>query len=248
MSTRLFGTIGALMLLASLPAVAAPDAPVHLVVTKPLTRVTDALASISRQSGTPILADDTVVDTLGVTTVDKPSVEAMLDFVKTLAPALTWQRVYLPQATPLPDAGALSSQVRALKAITGTGLIVADPAAHSTVAFKTSTKTSTDTPAAPPEGMKVVYLVTNETVRAQREANKKAAEEKKAAPVNQAVANVNSAADAFARMNADEQRQAIPQLFQQFGRMFQSLDPAVRQEMGQQFRQWRQQRQGNGGQ
>lgn len=235
----------ALLLLALAPAFAAPEAaakPVHIVVTKPLTRVTDILASLSQQTGTPILADDTVVDTLGTMSVDKPSLEEALTTLTSLAPSLSWQRVFLPQGATVPGAETLSAQVRALKAINVTGLVVADPKTQSTVALKTST----DTPAAPPDGMQVVYLVTNETVRAQREANKKAAEAKDASPVNKTVAGISSAADSFGQMTADQQRQAIPQLMMQFGRMMQGLNPAIRDEMRQQFQQRRQQ-QNNGG-
>ncbi|MDQ2688362.1 MAG: hypothetical protein M3Y28_10910 [Armatimonadota bacterium] len=237
----------ALLLLAFAPAFAAPETPakpVHLEVTKPLTRVTDVLASLSRQTGTPILADDTAVDLLGIMSADKPSLEEALTTLVSLAPSLSWQRVYLPQSAPLPGADALSAQVRALKAIKATGLVVADPKTQSTVTLKTSN----DTLSTPPDGMQVVYLVTDETVRAQREANKKAAEAKDASPVNQTVAGLSSAADSFGQMTADQQRQAIPQLMMQFGRMMQGLNPAVRDEMRQQFQQRRQQQQGNGGQ
>lgn len=235
----------ALLLLAFTPAFAAPEAaptkPLHLQVTKPLTPVTDVLASLSQQTGTPILADDTVVDRLGVTTADKPSLDDALDLIVSLAPSLSWQRVYLPKDAPLPNADTLSSQIRALKAITATGLVVTDPKAHSTVALKTSA----ETPAEASAGMQTVYLVTDEGVRAQREANKKAGEKKDASPVNRTVSGISSAADSFGQMSADEQRQAIPQLMMQFGRMMQGLNPALRNEMRQ---QWQQRRlQGNGG-
>ena len=233
--------VAPLLLLSFAPAFAAPPTkPVHLEVTKPLTRVVDVLAALSQQTGTPILADDTVVDTLGATTADKPTLGDALDLIVTLAPSLSWQRVYLPQGQALPSAETLSSQVRALKAISTSGLIVADPKAHNTVALKTSAETPTETPS----GMQIVYLVTNETVRAQREANKKAAEAKDTSPVNKTFAGISSAADSFGQMSADEQRQAIPQLMMQFGRMMQGLNPAVRDEMRQQWQQRRQQ--GNG--
>lgn len=232
--------LAALLFLAFAPTIAAADKPVHLQVTRPLTRVTDVLATLSRQTGIPILADDTVVDTLGVTAADKPTLDATLDLIVTMAPSLSWQRVYLPVSTTLPSAEALSTQVRALKAISTSGLIVADPNANRTVALKTSS----DTPSETPSGMQVVYLVTNETVRAQREANKKAGEKKDASPVNKTVSGLSNAADSFGQMSADEQRQAIPQLMMQFGRMMQGLNPAVRDEMRQ---QWQQRRpQGNG--
>lgn len=232
--------LAALLCLSLAPAFAAPDAPgkpVHLQVTRPLTRVSDVLAGLSRQTGTPILADNTVVDTLGATTADKPTLDATLDLLVTLAPSLSWQRVYLPVGPVLPGADALSSQVRALRAISATGLVVADPKAHNTVALKTSADTLAETPA----GMQLVYLVTNETVRAQREANKKAGEAKDASTVNKAVSGISNAADSFGQMTADEQRQAIPQLMQQFGRMMQGLNPAIRDEMRQQWQQRRQQ-------
>ena len=107
----------ALLAILAVPALcqSPPTAPLHLTVTKPLTPVTDVLASLSQQSGVPILADDTVVDTLGVTSIDKPTLPEMLDTITALVPAMTWQRVDLPGDAPVPDANTLSAQVRSLK-------------------------------------------------------------------------------------------------------------------------------------
>jgi hypothetical protein len=219
------------------------NAPVHVVVGKPLTPMTDVLASISKQAGVPILTDDTVVDTVGVTTIDKPSVEEMLTALVPLGQGLSWQRVELPQDGPLPSGSILSSQVRALKTIAATGLVVVDPTASSAISFS---KSATATPAAP-AGMRTVYLVTNEVVRAQRLAQK-AADAKKmvadsTAPVNGAVNGMSSAADDLGRMTPDQQREAIPLMFQQMMRMFQNIDPAIKEEMRKQF----QGRMGQGG-
>jgi hypothetical protein len=215
--------------------IAPASSPIHVIVGKPLTRVTDVLADISKQSGIPILADDTVVDTLGVTTIDKPNLEDMLRALVALAPGLSWQRVYLPQDGPLPDANILSAQVRTLKAITATGLVVQEPGDRGGLTFS---KEASLSPVAP-DGMRLVYLVTNETVRAQREADARTAKRKAAAaaPVETAVNGLSSVADDFSQMSPDQQREAIPQMMQQMMRMIQSIDPGVRQELQQRWQQ-----------
>ncbi len=227
--------------LVAAPTDATPNAPLHESVGKPLTPVTDVLTDLARQSGVPILFDDTVIDTLGVTTLDKPSVEGMLSALVPLGQGLSWQRVYLPQDAPLPDGTTLAAEVHALKSVAQTGLVVADPATPGALSFSKSVQSA---PSAPPAGMKTVYLVTNEVVRAQRLADQKAAAQKQPAPVDHAVAGMQTAADDLGRMTPDEQRQAIPLMMQQMMRMFQSIDPGVRQEMGE---MWRQNRAGGGG-
>ena len=43
----------------------------------------------------------------------------------------------------------------------------------------------------------------------------------------------------WARMTPDEQRQALPLMFQQFTQMMQKIDPAVRRDLFQQWQQFR---------
>jgi hypothetical protein len=206
--------------------------PLHLTVTKPLTPVTDVLASLSKQSGVPILADDTVVDTLGVASIDKPTLPEMLDTITSLLPALTWQRVDLPGNAPLPTANALSAEVRDLKNLTGTMLSVTDPAAKTSITFA---RTAIDLSKAPDGTVKTVYLVTNETVRAQRLADKQADDAKKQAqtPLNQTVGGLQNVAAAFGQLTPDEQRTALPQMMQQFQQIMRSIDPSVIQDLRQ---------------
>ena len=159
---------------------------------------------------------------------------------------MSWQRVYLPQGDALPSAEVLSSQVRSLKGIQAS-LSVADPTTQSMI----TVKRTNDTTVGLPEGMRVVYLVTNEVVRSQRLADEKAAVKKEAAPpapVDHAVAGMRTAADELGGMTADQQRQAIPLMMQQMMRMFQSIDPSVRAEMADQWRQRRSQGGGAAGQ
>ena len=109
--------------------------------------------------------------------------------------------------------------------------------------------------------MQVVYLVTNETVRTQREASQKTTGTAAAnlapaalpAPmpdatgqnpvgqntVGQAVSGLQSASEMLGRMTPDEQRQALPLMFQQFTQMMQKIDPAVRRDLFQQWQQFR---------
>ena len=242
------------------------ETPVHLATTQSNTPLTQALATLSKQAGIPLLTDDTVVGTLGATTLDKPTLEAMLTSLTSLTPGLTWQKVYLPQETPLPTGEALSRQILALKAVNlktlkATQMVVTD-AAQSTVTFRQSTETV----ATPPEGMQVVYLVTNESVRAKRQqdakqketansASKEAADTQAAGPENaapavpgatpqaanlpvtQAVGGLQNTADVFGQMTPDQQRQALPLLFQQFQRMMRSIDPSVMNDLRQQWMQ-----------
>ena len=221
------------------PPTAAPaDTPIHFSVTAPASPVPTVLAALSKQVGVPILSDDTVAGTVGVMTVDQPGLEPTLDQVTKIVPGLTWQKVYLPQNAPLPKGEALSQQVRDLKALAATPLTLPDSATKSLVSLSQQ-KLDAATPA--PDGMQTVYLVTNETVRAQRLAAQKAAGQNAATgqgAVGQAVSGLQSASDMLGQMTPDEQRQALPLMFQQFGQMIKNIDPTVRQQLFQQFRQF----------
>ena len=163
-----------LLVLARTPVLAQspPTAPLHISVTHSLTPLTDVLASLSRQANVPILADDTVVDTLGSTTLDKPTLPEMLDTLCAMYSGLTWQRVTIPSDAPLPDANTLSAQIRDLQGLMASRITVTNPGAHSTVSYS---RTATDTSKFADTADRTVYLVTNETVRAQRIADKKGA-------------------------------------------------------------------------
>jgi len=247
---------------ASVPAIMA-DKAIQLSVTAPATPMAALLASLSRQAGVPILIDDTVEGTLGATAIHQPSLELALDQLKTAVPGLAWQKVALPQEAPLPKGNALSRQVRDLQALTAATLTVMDPATQSAVALS---QKKLDSAASVPAGMRIVYLVTNETVRTRRQAEQKAAEmaqkATEAAPnpaaaaqpmpqmppanagqgtVAQAVSGLQGASDMLGRMTPDEQRQALPMMLQQFGQMMQKIDPTVRREVAQQMmQQWQQ--------
>ena len=52
---------------------------------------------------------------------------------------------------------------------------------------------------------------------------------------NSPAASMQNAAAAFSQMTPDQQRQALPLMFQQFRAMMQGMDPSVRAEMRQQF-------------
>ena len=143
---------------------------------------------------------------------------------------LTWQKVYLPKDAPLPSGNDLSAQVRALKSVAASGLVIADPA--GIVAFS---RKKPDTQAAVPADMRLVYLVTDEAVRAQRLAAKAAEPPRPRTQPGRPAASMQNAAAAFSQMTPDEQRQALPLMFQQFRAIMQSMDPSVRQGLRQQF-------------
>jgi hypothetical protein len=230
-----------LFLLISAPVLAQtaptpPTNPLHLSVTKPLTPVRDVLASLSQQSGTPVLADDTVIDTLGVGTIDKPTLPEMLEAIKSLLPALTWQRVSIPGDAPVPNANALSEEVRTLNGLAGTMLTIEDPDAKTGLSFA---RTPADLSITPGGTVKTVYLVTNETVRAQREATAKAkaATAQTTTPLNQTVGGLQNVATAFGQLTPDQQRTALPQMMQQFQQIMRSIDPSVIQDLRTQAQQ-----------
>ena len=250
-------------LLSTSPAIqigAAPaDKAVQLSITAPSTPLPAVLALLSKQTGVSILADDTVQGTLGAMSVNQSGLEPALNQLKAAIPGLTWQKIYLPKDAPLPKGNALSRQVRDLKALTAATLTVTDPDTKSLLSLS---QTKEDAAVSAPSGMQTVYLVTNEMVRARREAAQKAAEmaqQATAAPtapivapgltppmpiqggggnVAQAVSGLQGASEMLGQMTPDEQRQALPLMFQQFGQMMQKIDPAVRREM---FQQWQQQ-------
>ena len=122
--------------------------------------------------------------------------------------------------------------MRALQSVAADGLTVAD--AGGTVSFA---RQKADAPSVQPAGKRLVYLVTDEAVRAQRAAQKAADAAPKAAADQAATpaASMQNAAAAFSRMTPDEQRQALPLMFQQFRAIMQSMDPSVRQGLRQQF-------------
>lgn len=233
--------IGCAALLACLASPrAAWAAPVTLSIIQPQTPIADVLAALSKQTGTPILADDTVTGALGTTTVDKPTLEDMLTFLQTLSPDLAWQRVFLPSNAPLPSGDTLSEQVRALKAIAATGLVAADPAAKSVLSF--SRHETTDAEKTAPAGMQTVYLLTNEKVRAQRLAAKKAADDKKKVAAGTPTlekfsAGVQNIPSMFGQLSPDQQRQALGVMMQQAAAIWQNMDPGLRQQLQQMGRQ-----------
>ena len=216
-----------------LPLAAGADtpAPVHVVIGKPLTPITDVLASLAKQTGQTILSDDTAVAPVDVADLQAPTLDAMLDSLKSLDAGLTWQKVYLPKDASLPSGNDLSAQVRALKTVAASGLVIADAA--GTVSFS---RRKPNSQAAAPADMRLVYLVTDEAVRAQRLTAKQA--DARPADVPQPVspaASIQNAAAAFSQMTPDEQRQALPLMFQQFRAMMQGMDPSVRAGLRQQF-------------
>ncbi len=232
-----------------------PDKPIQLSVTAAATPVATVLGLLSKQAGVPILADDTVQGILGTLSVNQPGLEPALNQLKSAIPGLEWQKVYLPMNAPLPKGEALSRQVRGLKALTAATLAVTDPATKILL----SLSQKKEDPAAAPEGMQTVYLITNELVRARRLAMQNVSEMTQQTPalnpalalpmpapataggdtVAQAVSGLQGASDMLGQMTPDEQRQALPLMLRQFGQMMQKIDPTVRREMFQQWQQFR---------
>jgi len=224
-----------------------PGKGVHLALTTASNPMTDVLASLSKQAGVPILTDDTVTGSVGAMVIDQPDVMHSLDQLKKADSGLTWQAVYLPQDAKLPSGNALSRKIQDLKALSTTQLAVADPTAKT---FTTFSQKKSDALTSVPEGMQTVYLVTNETVRAQRLAALAQSGQAMAnlpqgdaeSPVGQAVTGLQGTTNLLGQMSPEQQRQAIPLMFQQFGQMIQKIDPAVRRDLITQFMTQQQQR------
>ena len=208
-------------------------------MTKPLTPLTDVLASLSQQSGVTILADDTVVDKLGVTTIDKPSVPEMLDAIKWLLPAISWKRVSIPGDCPIPDANTLSAEVRTLETMPTPGLIIADLNARTATSYsRTAPDPAPDfiTPA------HTIYLLTNETVRSVRASEKELAAVRQApidaqkmlhAMIPSAQLGMQTVANLFAQLTPDQQDTALSQMIFDWQRIIRSTNPSVLQKLQQ---------------
>ena len=227
--------LGLILPAPSRPTGADATAPVHVSISKPLTPITDVLASLAKQTGQTILTDDTAVAPVGIADLQAPTLDDMLNSLKSLDAGLVWQKIYLPKDGALPTGTDLSAQVMALKSVVATGLILADPT--GIVSFS---RKKADIQVPPPADMRLVYLVSDETVRAQRKAAKEADAAAKGAgtggtPVAQATSGLQGAADIFSQMTPDQQRQALPLMFDQFRRIMQGMDPAVRDSLRQQF-------------
>jgi hypothetical protein len=220
--------------LAQAPAMA----PLHIVISHSQTPITDVLTTLSRQSSVPILADDTVIDTLGVSDIAKATVPEMLDAITAMAPAETWQRVTIPSDAPLPDADSLSAQVRDLQTLMESRVTITNPDTHMTVNYS---RTAGDTAKIGDPTDRVVYLVTNETVRAQRLAEAKAKADKPVSdtPLKQLDNTMQAVQNAFSQLTPDEQYQGVMKVSSMMGQMFTSLDPSVMAKIQQQAAQFK---------
>lgn len=222
-----------LSLLLTLPVLADPS--LHVVTTQPQTPLTQALADLAKQSGTAILTDNTVTASLPATTLQADNVGAMLTKLGTSVPGLSWRKVYLPKDAPLPTGQALSQEVRALQAITPLSLIVASPTDRLTFMHTFAAD------AAAPASMQAVYLVTDNAVPSTPAAPAAPPAAPAATPIEQTTNGMQTVADAFSKMTPAEQSQALPAMFQQFQRIMQTMDPAVRQQLNNQLQQqWQQ--------
>jgi hypothetical protein len=219
-------------------AQAPPTTPLHIVISHSLTPITAVLTTLSRQSGVPILADDTVIDTLGVADIAKPTLPEMLDAITALAPAETWQRVTIPSDAPLPDADSLSAQVRDLQTLMESRVTITDPGTHTTVSYS---RVATDTSKFADTTDRTVYLVTNETVRAQRiaEAKARAAKALPDTPLKQIDSGMAAVQNAFTQMTPAEQYQGVMKFSGMMGQLFTSLDPSVMAKIQQQAAQYK---------
>jgi hypothetical protein len=194
--------------------------PVHVSITQPETAMTTVLAALAKESGAVILSDSTVTTPVGVADLHADSVPAMLDDLKSLDPAMSWQEVDLPATAPVPSADVLEQEVSALKSVQTSGLVLPD--AGSIVSY-TRTKAAPNAPLS--AGTQVIYLVTE---KPQASSGQDAG-----ASVSQITAGLSQVADQFGQLSAADQSQALPLMFQQFQRIIQLMDPSVRSQLPQ---------------
>jgi hypothetical protein len=229
--------------------------PLKLTITKPFTPVTEILASLAKQSGTPIVADDTVVDTLGAGTVAAPTVPEMLDAIKELLPDLTWERVEIPKDAPVPNADNLSAEMRELQALNEGPITITDPVkrlttryslteSHRFIIIIPSGKEVRDLPAIADPSDKIVYLVTDEVVRNVRDYHKQLAADKQrgidATNREQALRPTPQAGllrvfGLYKQLTPEEQHDNLESMVFKWREIIRATDPAVLLEVEQQY-------------
>lgn len=238
--------IAALAMLGSIPAFAdTPAAPLKLNISRPNTPVVEVLSSLAKQSGQTILADDSVIDTIGLTSITKGSVEEMLNALSTAAPGVSWRKVYILADAPLPDAAALGAQIRALDTVSSSKLISVAPGG-TVVDFVRSAATSV--PSAD-STMRAVYFVSDEAVRAKRIADARAVTSRNApAPAgaqstpqpssyhDQAVTGMQASLNALQQMSPQDRMQVLPQMAKDWFSLLHSMSREERQALRQAMR------------
>ena len=206
----------------ALPAAAGVNTPVHVTVDK-TAHIADLLTLLSAKTGVPIISDDTMIDTIDIADIREPGLEPMFNALTVLDPGLTWQRIYLPRKGLLPDGDLLVKQIHALKPGVKAGIVFSGPPDNAATSF---VKADRGSGIAPPNGMRVAYLVTNESVRRMRLTGKwsmRSGKQVAQTPLEQAMSGLESASAALKKMSPAEQQQTLAAMRQ----MLSQFDPTV---------------------
>lgn len=158
----LAGILALAAALCALPA-SADDAPaVTLTVKQDQARVADALNVLQQETGQTIVVDSTVIGRMGSAKVSFPTLAKMLDFLKTTEPGLTYTQIYITQNKPTPSADDCYNLVRTMEWLADQGNpVLVSPTATISVSSQPGA------PASTPPGMRPIWYVSDEQIRAQ---------------------------------------------------------------------------------
>ncbi|HEY3328786.1 MAG TPA: hypothetical protein VGK19_02100 [Capsulimonadaceae bacterium] len=151
--------------------------PVTLNISKDQVRTVDAIAVLQKETGAIIVVDGTVIGTLNQCHVSFPTLAKMLDFLKTMEPGLTYQRIYLPSNRPTPNADQCYDIARTLTWLSEQGNVSLTNQAGSIGIIK-----EPKAPTAIPTGMKEIWYISDEQMRNQRFLDAQKAEKERLQP------------------------------------------------------------------
>ncbi len=137
--------------------------PLTLTISQDRAKTTDALAVIQKESGATFVVDSTVIGSVSTAKVAFPSIPQMLDFIRTMEPGLTYQRLYLPTDKAVPNAAACYDLVRTLMWLAQQGNI-----SMATQTGSIGIVRDTKPPTAAPAGMREIWYISDEQIRNQR--------------------------------------------------------------------------------
>ena len=148
-------------------------APLTLTITQDGAKVSDALGVLQKESNATLVVDNTVIGTMGRAKVSFPTLNDMLDFLRTMEPGLTWAKLYLPSNRPVPTSDQCYDLVRTLTwlAQQGSATLVSSTTTITVVQKNTTTLT-------PPTGQREIWYVSDEQIRYQRYLDAQAAAQK----------------------------------------------------------------------
>jgi len=134
-----------------------------LTVTQDQARIADALAVLQQETGFTIIVDSTVIGRMRATKVSFTTLPKMLDFLKTMEPGLTYAQLFIGGHRPTPSAQECFDLVRTMEWLSeqGNPILVSPVGTISIVRQKTR-------PATMPPGMREIWYVSDDRVRAQQ--------------------------------------------------------------------------------